>query len=431
MALIAFLLFFGLTFIAGCPIVFGMIGGGILYFVLKHLSLANLIDILVIQFSSQTVLIAVPLFIFAANLMNDTEVTEKIFGFVQKALGRVRGALAQANIVNSIIFAGMSGSEIADVAGPGSMEIKAMMDAGYEGKFACAVTCASATIGPIIPPSIPMVIFSMLTGTSLGYLFLGGVLPGLLLGLAEMILAYALSRIRNYPRGEEFSLRAALKAFWRALPALLGPVFLLVSIYGGICTPTEAAAVIGAYVILICFFIYRTLGPRKLYKILMKSAESMGYISAIVAAAYIFNYVVARERIPQLLTGAFMQSGLLSSKLVFLVGANLLYFLLGMFIDVSIIQLVVVPMIFPLAIALGIDPVHFGVVTVFNLMLALDTPPYGQTGYITSVVSGTPLREVFREMILYWIPLEVACLLLITYFPDIVLFIPRLFGYSG
>jgi C4-dicarboxylate transporter DctM subunit len=431
MALIAFFLFFGLAFALGYPIVFGMIGGGILYFLLKHLSLANLIDMLVIQFSSQTVLIAVPLFIFAANLMNDTEVTTIIFRFVQKALGRIRGALAHANIINSIIFAGMSGSEIADVAGPGSMEIKAMMDAGYDGPFACAVTCASATIGPIIPPSIPMVIFSMLTGTSLGYLFLGGFLPGLLLGVAEIVLAYVLARIRNYPRGEKFQFREALKAFWQALPALLGPVFLLVSIYGGICTPTEAAAVIGAYVIIICFVIYRSLGLKKLYRILMKSAESMGYISAIVAAAYIFNYVVAREKVPQLLTNAFMQAGLLSSKYIFLLGANLLYFILGMFIDVSIIQLVVVPMIFPLAMKVGIDPVHFGVVTVFNLMLALDTPPYGQTGFITSAVSGTPLRDVFREMIIYWIPLEVAVLLLITYFPDIVLFVPRLFGYSG
>ncbi len=431
MAIIAFFAFFGLTFLLGYPLVFGMIGGGILYFLFKHLSLANLIDILVIQFSSQTVLIAVPLFIFAANLMNETEVTEAIFGFVQKALGRIRGALAQANIINSIIFAGMSGSEIADVAGPGSMEIKAMMDAGYEGKFACAVTCASATIGPIIPPSIPMVIFSMLTGTSLGYLFLGGFLPGLLLGVAEMVLAYILARIRNYPRGEKFQLQAVIRAFWHALPALLGPVFLLVSIYGGICTPTEAAAIIGVYVILICFFIYKTLGLKKLYRILMKSAESMGYISAIVAAAYIFNYVVAREKIPQLLTAAFVQSGLMSSKWMFLLAANILYFILGMFIDVSIIQLVVVPMIFPLAVALKIDPVHFGVVTVFNLMLALDTPPYGQTGFITSAVSGTPLREVFKEMLIYWIPLEVAVLLLMTYFPNIVLFIPRLFGYTG
>lgn len=431
MALTAFFAFFGLTFVLGYPMVFGMIGGGILYFLFKGLSLANLLDILVVQFSSQTVLIAVPLFIFAANLMNDCEVTEIIFGFVQKALGRIRGALAQANIVNSIIFAGMSGSEIADVAGPGAMEIKAMMDAGYDGKFACAVTCASATIGPIIPPSIPMVIFSMLTGTSLGYLFLGGFLPGFLLGVAEMIMAYVLAMVRNYPRGEPFQLRAVIRAFWRALPALLGPVFLLVSIYGGICTPTEAAAVIGVYVILICFLIYRTLGFKKLYKILMKSAETMGYISAIVAAAYVFNYVVAREKIPQLLTQAFIHSGLLSSKALFLLSANVLYFVLGMFIDVSIIQLVVVPMIFPMAVALGIDPVHFGVVTVFNLMLALDTPPYGQTGYITSAISGTPLREVFKEMIIYWIPLEVACLLLITYFPDIVLFIPRLFGYSG
>jgi TRAP-type C4-dicarboxylate transport system permease large subunit len=173
------------------------------------------------------------------------------------------------------------------------------------------------------------------------------------------------------------------------------------------------------------------LGLKKLYRILMKSAESMGYISAIVAAAYIFNYVVAREKVPQLLTNAFMQAGLLSSKYIFLLGTNLLYFILGMFIDVSIIQLVVVPMIFPLAMKVGIDPVHFGVVTVFNLMLALDTPPYGQTGFITSAVSGTPLRDVFREMIIYWIPLEVAVLLLITYFPDIVLFVPRLFGYSG
>jgi tripartite ATP-independent transporter DctM subunit len=276
-----------------------------------------------------------------------------------------------------------------------------------------------------------MVIFSMLTGTSLGYLFLGGFLPGLLLGVAEIVLAYVLARIRNYPRGEKFQFREALKAFWQALPALLGPVFLLVSIYGGICTPTEAAAVIGAYVIIICFVIYRSLGLKKLYRILMKSAESMGYISAIVAAAYIFNYVVAREKVPQLLTNAFMQAGLLSSKYIFLLGANLLYFILGMFIDVSIIQLVVVPMIFPLAMKVGIDPVHFGVVTVFNLMLALDTPPYGQTGFITSAVSGTPLRDVFREMIIYWIPLEVAVLLLITYFPDIVLFVPRLFGYSG
>jgi|Deesub1362B_J571_1020462.scaffolds.fasta_scaffold00076_59 tripartite ATP-independent transporter DctM subunit len=431
MGLIAFFLVFGLMFISGYPIVFGMIAGGILYWLLNGLSLANLIDILVIQFSAQTVLIAVPLFIFAANLMNDCEVTNIIFGFVQRALGRIKGALAQANIINSIIFAGMSGSEIADVAGPGSMEIKAMMDAGYEGKYACAVTAASATIGPIIPPSIPMVIYSMLTGTSLGYLFLGGFLPGLFLGVAEMVMAYVLARVRNYPTGERFQLRAVIKAFWRALPALLGPVFLLISIYGGICTPTEAAAVIAAYVIIICTVIYKTLGLRKLCQIIMKSAKTMGYISIIVAAAYIFNYVVAREHIPQLLTEAFIRSGLFSNKLVFLFSANILYFLLGMFIDVSIILLVVVPMIFPPAVALGIDPVHFGVVTVFNLMLALDTPPYGQTGYITSAVSGTPLREVFKEMIIYWIPLEFACLLLVTYWQDFVLFIPRLFGYSG
>lgn len=431
MGLTVFLLVFGLMFILGYPIVFAMIGGSILYLLVTGRSLANLADILVIQFSAQDVLISVPLFIFAANVMNECEITTIIFDFVKKALGRIRGSLAQANIVNSIIFAGMSGSEIADVAGPGSMEIKAMMDAGYEGKYSCAVTAASATIGPIIPPSIPMVIYSMLTGASLGYLFLAGFLPGLLLGAAEMVMAYILARVRNYPRGERFSLPATLRAFGKSFPALLGPVFLLVSIYGGICTPTEAAALITGYSLIISFLIYRTLGWKKLRKIILKSVETMGYVSILVAAAYLVNYVVARERIPQMVTELFMRSDLLSSPVLILLGANLLYFLMGMFIDVSVILVVVVPMIFPLVQAAGINPVHFGVVTVFNLMLALDTPPYGQTGFITSAVSGTPLRDVFKEMLLYWIPLEVACLLLITYWPEFVLFIPRLFGYTG
>ena len=431
MALTVFLLTFGLMFLLGYPIVFGMIAGGILYFLVTGLDLSNLIDILVIHFSAQDVLIAVPLFIFTANVMNDTDITRKLFDFIQKAMGGVRGGLGYANIVASIIFAGMSGSEIADVSGIGNIEIKAMMDAGYDGKFACAVTAASATIGPIIPPSIPMVIYSMLTGVSLGYLFLAGFLPGLLLGFFEMVMVYVLSRVRNYPKGEKVPFPVLLKAFWNSLPALLAPAILLIGIYGGVFTATEAAAIVAGYVIIISFLIYKSLGWKKLYKILIKSAESVGYISFIVASAYIVTYVVAREHVAEQLTRIFIESGMLSNKVLLLLSINLLYFILGMFIDVSIIQLVVIPMVFPLVQAAGIDPVHFGIITTVNLMMALDTPPYGQTGYITSALSGTPLREVFKEMIVYWIPIEVAALMVITFWPDFVLFLPRLFGYSG
>jgi len=431
MALTVFLLTFGLMFLLGYPIVFGMIAGGILYFLVTGLDLSNLIDILVIHFSAQDVLIAVPLFIFTANVMNDTDITRKLFDFIQKAMGGVRGGLGYANIVASIIFAGMSGSEIADVSGIGNIEIKAMMDAGYDGKFACAVTAASATIGPIIPPSIPMVIYSMLTGVSLGYLFLAGFLPGLLLGFFEMVMVYVLSRVRNYPKGERVPFPMLLKAFWNSLPALLAPAILLIGIYGGVFTATESAAIVAGYVIIISFLIYKSLGWKKLYKILIKSAESVGYISFIVASAYIVTYVVAREHVAEQLTRIFIESGMLSNKILLLLSINLLYFILGMFIDVSIIQLVVIPMVFPLVQAAGIDPVHFGIITTVNLMMALDTPPYGQTGYITSALSGTPLREVFKEMIVYWIPIEVVALMVITFWPDFVLFLPRLFGYAG
>jgi len=204
-----------------------------------------------------------------------------------------------------------------------------------------------------------------------------------------------------------------------------------VGIYGGIFTPTEAAAVVVGYVILVSFFIYKTLGLKKLYKILIKTVMNIGYISFMIAAAFVVSYVMSREQVPALITSTFMKWGLLNSKWLLLMSANVLYFILGMFIDVSVIQLVVIPMLLPLVQAVGIDLVHFGVVTTLNLMLALDTPPYGQTGYITSAISGTPVGKVFKEMLKYWIPLEVLALLIITYWPSFVLFIPRLFGYRG
>jgi len=427
--LIFFLIIFGITFAFGYPIAYGMIMGGFTYFIIEGVNLGTFLDIMAIELRAQDTLLAVPMFLFAANIMNDTEITDRIFTFLNQLLGGVRGGLGYANIATSVIFAGMSGSEIADVSGIGTIEIKAMMDNGYDGAFSCAVTSASATISPIIPPSIPMVIYAMLTGTSLGYLFLAGIIPGLFLAFLEAGMVYYLSKKRNYPVGKKYPLKIITKSFIRSFPALLAPVILLVGIYGGFFTPTESAAILAAYIILISVFIYHTLGAKKLRKIMLKTVYNVGVISFMIAGAFVVKYVVAREEIPLLLINAFQDLGLLSSPWILLLSVNVLFFILGMFIDVSVIQLVVIPIVFPLVTTLGIDPVQFGVVTTYNLMLALDTPPYGQTGFITSSISKTPVGDVFKEMLKYWIPIEVFGLVLITYVPAFSLWLPRLLGY--
>ncbi len=431
MALAVFLIVFFVMFALGYPIAFAMVFGGFVYFIMSGVRLANFTDLMAIQVQAKDVLLAVPMFILAANIMNDSDITNKIFDFVKKALGPIRGGLAYANVVTSIIFAGMSGSEIADVAGVGNIEIKAMMEGGYDGPFSCAVTCASATIGPIIPPSIPMVIYAMLSGASVGYLFLAGFLPGLLLGGLEMGLVYYLSRKRNYPVGQRMPFRGLLRSFIISFPGLLAPILLLGGIYGGVFTPTEAAGVVVLYVLVLSLFVYRSLGFKKLYSIMMKTVQNIGYISFMIAAAFVVSYVMCREQVPVFLTEAFMNMGLLSSKWLLLLSTNVLLFVLGMFFDVSAISLVVIPILLPLVQAVGIDLVHFGLVTTMNLMMALDTPPYGQTGFITSAISGTPVRDVFREMLRYWIPVEVLGLLIVTYWPDFVLWVPRILGYQG
>ncbi len=430
MALAIWFIVFTAIFALGYPIALGMFVSSVLYLFISGIDLVTVLDIMVIQFENQFVLLAVPLFIFSAKAMNAARLTDKLFEFAKTLVGPLKGGLGHVNIIASIIFAGMSGSEIADVAGLGTVEIKAMQDAGYDGPFACAVTCASATIGPIIPPSIPMVIYASLSGTSTGYLFLGGVLPGLLLGGALMILVAILAHKRKYPSGQWVSFRIFLKIFIDSFWVILAPAILLGGIYGGIFTPTEAAGIVSVYVMILALFVYRTLGLRGLYKVFVESVVSTGFVSFIVACSFLFGYVVAREEIPGLITKGFIHLGLMNSQWSILLSLNILFLILGCFIDVSAILLIIVPIVLPLVKAAGIDLVHFGVVTVFNLMIALDTPPYGETTFITSAISGTPLPDVLREMIKF-IAFEVLTLFIITYFPDIILWLPRLAGYQG
>jgi tripartite ATP-independent transporter DctM subunit len=421
---------FTVTFMLGYPFGFSMFITSVLYLVLAGIDITNVLDVMVIQFETNFVLLAVPLFIFSAKLMNASQLTDRLFAFASAVVGPLRGGLAHVNIVNSIIFAGMSGSEIADVAGPGTMEVYAMEKAGFDRPFACAVSAASATIGPIIPPSIPMVIYAMLSGASVGYLFLGGILPGLVLAACLMVWVFIISGKRRYPVGRWYSLQEFLKVFADSFLILLAPVILLGGIYTGVFTPTEAAAIVCVYALLLSLLVYRTVGAKSLYKLLLEGVVATGFTSFTIGGAFLFGYVLAREEIPAKVAEIFIQLGITSSPVVTLLSVNLLFLLLGAFIDVSASLLIVVPLILPVIKAAGVDLVHFGVVVTMNLMIGLSTPPYGEAAFIIARVTNTPLGAVFRELIVLILFMIVA-LMLISIFPQLVLWIPRLAGYRG
>jgi tripartite ATP-independent transporter DctM subunit len=395
------------------------------YFLVKGNDLTLVTNNIISTFYTNYVIIAVPLFIFTANVMNSGKVTDMIYDFAHSLCGRMRGALGHVNILGSLIFAGMTGSAIADAAGLGKIEIESMSKAGYEPEFACSLTVSSATLGPTFPPSIPLVIYSMLSGTSVGALFLGGMIPAIVLALALMVFVYFIAKKRNYPRGEKIILRQFIRSTVQSIPALLAPVILLTGIYTGIMTPTEAGAVAGFYALLISVFAYRALGPSELKKVIRDTIRDIGATSLPIGAAAIISYIVAREQITADV-GKWV-IGISESKYFFLFLTNVVILVLGMFIDTNTIQLVFVPILIPVAEALGIDLVHFGVVTTFNMMIGLCTPPFGMLLFITSTVSGTPLKGIIRE-IMPQLVVMIIVLFILTYLPWTVTFIPKLVG---
>ncbi len=375
------------------------------------------------------VLLAVPLFIVAANIMNAGTISERLLQFCVAVVGRLRGGLGHVNVVASLIFSGMSGSAVADAAGIGKIIIDMMTKGGrYPRGYAAAITAASATIGPIIPPSIPMVLYALISNASIGYLFLGGILPGLVLGGVLMALNSYLSAKRNIALEEPVPLRDLPRQFGNAFPALLMPAILLYGIYGGVTTPTEAAAVAAAYALLLAAVFYRALSLRGLYDILVESARSSAAVGLVIGGALILNYIVANENIPGMVAQSLV--GLDVHPLVFLLCVNLLILLLGCVLDATTIILVILPLFIPTCRELGIDLVHFGVVAVVNCMIGLITPPYGILLFVINGVTGIPLREIIGEIWTFLAVLMGALLLLILV-PDIVLFLPRLLGYGG
>jgi tripartite ATP-independent transporter DctM subunit len=415
--------------VLGLPIGHAMIAGSVLYLWLAGLDMGTAAEQLLNGMYTSNLLLAIPLFILAAEFMNSGSIMDRLLRFCNALVGRFRGGLAQVNVVQSIIFASMSGSALADAAGSGRiMQTLMTKDGRYTPSFTAALTAASAVIGPIIPPSIPLVLYALVSDTSIGYLFLAGVVPGLLLGAVQLGLIAWLARRRRFPVEAAVPLRELPCIAWEAFPALLMPVILLGCLYSGITTPTEAAAAAAAYALLASALVYRSIGVRDVHRSLMSSARTTISIGMLIAGALVFNYVITIENIPRTIS-AMLQAYELP-PLAFMLFANLTLLVLGCFLEGTTILLIIVPVLLPTAQSLGIDPVHFGVVAVMNIMIGLVTPPYGLLLFMMVKIAGVALKDLVRE-ILPFLAVMFAALALVTLVPDLVLALPRLLGYKG
>ncbi len=419
---------FGLAAL-GAPIALAMIIAAVTYLAMSGQDLSLAAEQIMQGLFNSFILLAVPLFIIAANIMNAGTISDRLLNFCVAVVGRFRGGLGHVNIVASLIFSGMSGSAIADAAGVGKIIIQMMTKEGrYPLSFAAAITAASATIGPVIPPSIPMVMYALVSDTSVGYLFLGGVTPGLIMGGVLMVMVAYISKKRDFVTEEGTPLRDIPKLAVNAFPALMMPVILLFGIYGGATTPTEAAAVAATYAFVLAVVFYRAISLRGTYDILSSSARSSAAVGLVIGGALIFNYIVASENIPGAVAG-FMRS-LELSPVVFMLVVNIILLLIGCVLDATTILLVIVPLFLPACRELGIDLIHFGVVVVVNTMIGLITPPYGILLFVINATTGAPMKGMIRE-VLPFLAVLILALMMLTFIPGLVLWLPRVFGYLG
>jgi tripartite ATP-independent transporter DctM subunit len=419
---------FGLAGI-GTPIGYAIILAAVVYMGFADLDAGLVGEKIVVGLYKSFVLLAVPLFIVAANIMNAGTISDRLLQFCVAAVGRFRGGLGHVNVVASLIFSGMSGSAVADAAGIGKIIIEMMTKGGrYSPGYAAAITAASATIGPIIPPSIPMVLYALVSNSSIGFLFLAGIIPGLVMGMVLIGINTYLSTKRGFALEEPVPLRQLPRHTVNAFPALMMPVILLYGIYGGLTTPTEAAAVAAFYALLLAALFYRALSIKALYGILVESSRSSAAVGLVIGGALILNFIVVSENIPGMMSEALV--GLEVHPLLFLLVVNALILALGCVLDATTIILVIVPLFIPTARELGIDLVHFGVLVVVNSMIGLITPPYGILLFVINAVTGIPLKDIIKEVWAF-LAVLIGALLLLLFVPDIVLFLPRLLGYDG
>ncbi len=422
-ALIVFLGLIVLLFICKMPICYSFLAAGVAYFIISGRDITAIITNVASEVLLSYVIIAIPLFLFSANVMNAGKITDKLFSFANGIVGHARGGLGHVNIISSLIFAGMSGSAVADAAGLGEIEIKSMKDNGYESSFAAAITSTSAVVGPIFPPSLPMVAYSLLASTSLIGLFAGGMIPALVVVAVLMAYVAIIAKKRNYPRGAKIVLRDFLLVSFKAIPALLTPVILLAGMYTGIMTPTEAAAIAGLYALIVAGIVYRTLSFKALKDILISTIKGSASIGTLVAMAVLVSYILQIENVSTAFKDLMINISAGSPQL-FLLYVNIAFLVFGCLLDVSASMMIFVPLIVPVANALGINLIHLGVVLTLNMMVGTVTPPFGMSLFIVSRISKAPIQAIIKEN---WGPVIalLVALFLITYIPDIVLWLPR------
>ena len=413
----------------GVPVAYAIITGVVVYLGVSGQDLAIAGETMVQRLFDGFLLLAVPLFIVSANIMNVGSITDRLLQFCVALVGRFRGGLGHVNVVASLIFSGMSGSAVADAAGIGKIIIEMMVKSGhYTRGYAAAITAATATIGPIIPPSIPMVLYALVSNVSIGDLFLAGIFPGLLMGLVLMLANAWFSHRRDFGQDAVVPLSELPSLTVKATPALLMPAILLGCIYSGVTTPTEAAAIAALYALLISAGVYRAIKLKSLYCAFVDGARSAASVGLVIGASMILTYVVVRENIPQSISMFLNDADM--HPLVFMILVNVFVLLLGCILDATVIILVIVPLFIPTCEALGIDLVHFGVLIVVNSMIGLITPPYGILLFVINAVTGIPLKEIIAEV---WgfLGILVLALAVMMLSPDLVLWLPRILGYQG
>lgn len=407
----------------GVPVGFSMILSAFVYVTTTGVVSLSFIPQAMVSGVSSYTMLAIPFFMLVGELMNSSGITKRIFRFANACVGHITGGLGHVNVLSSMLFAGMSGAAVADVAGLGAIEIQAMKDAGYDADFAVGVTAASSIVGPIIPPSSPMVMLGIAGGISVGSLFMGGMSVGVIMGLFMMVTVYVISKKRGYPKHSRTSLVETFKAFISAFPALMAPVLLIGGIFSGLFTPTEAAAVAVFYSLFVGIFVYKELKWKDIVRVLTKSIANLGLVMLLMASGKAFAWVLGMEKITEKATALLF--GATQNPWVILLLVNLLLLFMGTFMETNASILILTPILFPIFTQLGIHPVQFGVIMVFALMIGLLTPPMAICLFISSKLGGISFQRAFKAVTPYYIGLLVV-LVLINIFPDITLAIPRL-----
>lgn len=413
---------------AGMPVGFSLIFVALVFLVFTNSTGINFAAQQMIGGIDNFTLLAVPFFVLTGHLMNSAGITERIFNFAKSLVGHITGSLGHVNIMASLLFSGMSGSALADAGGLGQLEIKSMRDAKYDDDFAGGLTAASCIIGPLVPPSVPLVIYGVVSNTSIGALFLAGAIPGLLCCVALMVMSYFICKKRGYMTLPKATRREQLKSFKEAFLSLLTPVIIIGGIFSGKFTPTEAAVVSSLYALFLGLVVYKQLTLSSLVDILKETVNTTAVVALMVMGVTVFGWIVAREQLPQMLADYFLTIS--DNPLVLLLLINLLLLFLGTFIESLALLLLLVPFLVPVAAAVGIDPVHFGVMAILNLMIGILTPPMGMALYVVSRVGDIPFHTLTRGVMPLLVPLFIV-LALVAIFPQFTLLLPQMFlGYG-